>query len=141
LAARLEKTVLSEKMIEEDLSRVEGSATKSIYKLGVGFKRYGKRVRRVLLNLFLAPTTRKKRKLSNQPKPTTHPIQSHHSIQRKNWGRKPPNRGKKFLFACFVVVLVTWMSFASGVRGLRGGALIMQETYIVMSAKNCEDFL
>jgi hypothetical protein len=39
LTTRLEKTVLSEKMIEEDLNRVEESATKSRYKLGVGFKR------------------------------------------------------------------------------------------------------
>jgi predicted nuclease with TOPRIM domain len=39
LTARLEKTVLSEKMIEEDLSRVEESATKSKYRLGVGFER------------------------------------------------------------------------------------------------------
>jgi hypothetical protein len=40
LTARLEKTVLSEKMIDEDLSRVEESATKSTYRLGVGFERY-----------------------------------------------------------------------------------------------------
>jgi hypothetical protein len=39
LTARLEKTILSEKMIEEDLSRVEESATKSTYKLGIGFER------------------------------------------------------------------------------------------------------
>jgi hypothetical protein len=39
LTARLEKTVLSEKMIEEDLSRVEKSATKSTYRLVVGFER------------------------------------------------------------------------------------------------------
>jgi hypothetical protein len=39
LTARLEKTVLSEKMIEEDLSRVEESATKSTYRLSVGFER------------------------------------------------------------------------------------------------------
>jgi hypothetical protein len=37
--SHLEKTVLSEKMIEEELSRVEESATKSTYKLGVGFER------------------------------------------------------------------------------------------------------
>jgi hypothetical protein len=43
LTAHLEKTVLSEKMIEEDLSRVEQSATKSTYRLGVGFKRCEKR--------------------------------------------------------------------------------------------------
>jgi hypothetical protein len=39
LTARLEKTVLSEKMIDEDLSRVEESATKSTYRLCVGFAR------------------------------------------------------------------------------------------------------
>jgi predicted nuclease with TOPRIM domain len=39
LTARLEKTALSEKMIEEDFSRVEESATKSTYRLGVGFER------------------------------------------------------------------------------------------------------
>jgi hypothetical protein len=39
LIARLEKTVLSEKIIEEDLSRVEESATKSTYRLSVGFER------------------------------------------------------------------------------------------------------
>jgi hypothetical protein len=39
LTARLEKTILSEKMIEEHLSRVEESATKSTYRLGVGFER------------------------------------------------------------------------------------------------------
>jgi hypothetical protein len=38
LTARLEKTVFSEKMIEEDLSRVEESATKSTHILGVGFE-------------------------------------------------------------------------------------------------------
>jgi hypothetical protein len=37
LTARLEKTVLSEKMIEEYLSQVEESVTKSTYKLSVGF--------------------------------------------------------------------------------------------------------
>jgi hypothetical protein len=39
LIARPEKTILSEKMIEEDLSRVEETATKSTYRLSVGFER------------------------------------------------------------------------------------------------------
>jgi hypothetical protein len=39
LTAHLEKTALSEKMIEEYLSRVEESATKSTYRLDVGFGR------------------------------------------------------------------------------------------------------
>jgi hypothetical protein len=43
LTARLEKTALSEKMIEKDLSRVEESVTKSTYRLGVGFERCEKK--------------------------------------------------------------------------------------------------
>jgi hypothetical protein len=39
LNARLEKTALSEKMIEDDLSRVEDSAIKSTYRLGIEFER------------------------------------------------------------------------------------------------------
>jgi regulator of replication initiation timing len=39
LTSRLERTVVSEKMIEDDLSWVEKSATKSTYKLGVSFER------------------------------------------------------------------------------------------------------
>jgi hypothetical protein len=37
LTAHFDKTALSEKMIKEDLSRAEESATKSTYRLGVGF--------------------------------------------------------------------------------------------------------
>jgi hypothetical protein len=43
LIACLEKTILSEKMIEENLSRVKESATKSTYRLGVGFERCEKK--------------------------------------------------------------------------------------------------
>jgi hypothetical protein len=39
LSSRLERTMVSEKMIEDDLSRVEESTTKSTYKLGVCFER------------------------------------------------------------------------------------------------------
>jgi hypothetical protein len=39
LTTRLQKTALSEKVIEEDFSRVKESATKSTYKQGVGFER------------------------------------------------------------------------------------------------------
>jgi hypothetical protein len=43
LTTRLENTKVSEKMIEDDLSRVEESATKSTYKLRVGFERCEKK--------------------------------------------------------------------------------------------------
>jgi hypothetical protein len=39
LTSRLERTVVSEKLIKDNLSRVEESATKSTYKLGIGFER------------------------------------------------------------------------------------------------------
>jgi hypothetical protein len=39
LSPRLERTKLSEKMIEDDLSRVKEGATKSTNKLGIGFER------------------------------------------------------------------------------------------------------
>jgi hypothetical protein len=39
LTSHLERTVMSEKLIEDDLSQIEESATKSTYKLGVGFER------------------------------------------------------------------------------------------------------
>jgi hypothetical protein len=39
LATCLEKIVLSEKIIEDDLSQVKKSASKSTYKLGIGFER------------------------------------------------------------------------------------------------------
>jgi hypothetical protein len=43
LTAHLEKTILSEKMIDEDLSRVEESVTKSTYILSVEFERCEKK--------------------------------------------------------------------------------------------------
>jgi hypothetical protein len=39
LTSCLDRTVVSEKMIEDDLNRVEESATKSTYNFGVGFER------------------------------------------------------------------------------------------------------
>jgi hypothetical protein len=70
-------------MIEDDLSHVEKSATKSTYKLGVGFERCENKGEKSAPKFFLAPTITKRRKHSNQPKPTTHSIQSHPSTQRE----------------------------------------------------------
>jgi hypothetical protein len=46
LTAHFEKTVLSEKMIGKNLSRVEESATKFTYKLGAGFERCEKKAKK-----------------------------------------------------------------------------------------------
>jgi hypothetical protein len=83
LTARLEKIVLSEKMIEEDLSRVEESATKSTYRLGVGFERCENKGEKSAPCFFLAPPTTKRKQQSNPPKLTIHPTQSHPSTRRE----------------------------------------------------------
>jgi hypothetical protein len=131
---RLEKTILSEKMIEQDLSRVEESATKSTYRLCVGFERCEDKGEKSAPKFILSPPTTKRKQQSNPPKLTTHPTQSHPSTQREKQGKKPPSRERKLLFAYFVAVLVIWMSFASSPRELRRGALTMLETHIVMSS-------
>jgi hypothetical protein len=83
LSARLERTKVSKKMIEDDLSRVEESVTKATYKLGIGFKRCEDKSKKVLPSLFLAPITTKRKNHSNQPKSTTHLIPSHPSTPRE----------------------------------------------------------
>jgi hypothetical protein len=83
LTACFEKTKLGEKMIEEDLSRAEESPTKSTHRLGIGFESMRTKVGRVLLSSFLALATIKRRRQSNQQKLTTHPTQSHSSMQRE----------------------------------------------------------
>jgi hypothetical protein len=67
LSARLEKTVLR---------RVQPNPHTDCV---LALRDVRKRMRRVILSLFLAPATIKKRNHSNQPKPITHPIQSHPS--------------------------------------------------------------
>jgi hypothetical protein len=83
LTTRLEKTALSEKMIEEDLSRVEESASNPHTDWVLGLRGVRIRVRRVLPSLFLAPPTIKRKQQSNPPKLTTHPTQSHPLTQRE----------------------------------------------------------
>jgi hypothetical protein len=66
-------------MIENNLSRVEESATKSTYKLGVGFERCEDKGGKSGPKFIPSPATTKRRKPSNPPKLTIHPIQSHPS--------------------------------------------------------------
>jgi hypothetical protein len=82
LTSHLERTVVSEKMIEDDLNHVEESASPHTNWVFV-LRDVRIRVKRVLPSLFLAPTTTKRRKHSNPPKLTTHPIQSHLSTPRE----------------------------------------------------------
>jgi hypothetical protein len=83
LSARLERTKLNEKIIKDDLSRVEESEANPHTNWALALREVRTRVRRVLPSLFLAPTTTKRRKHSNPQKLTTHLIQSHLSTPRE----------------------------------------------------------
>jgi hypothetical protein len=107
LTARLEKTALSEKMIEEDLSRVEESATKSTYKLGVGFERCEKKGERSAPK-FVPSSSYHKEEESLKPTKAHYPSNPKPSFNPKREARKEtPSWERKLLFACFVAVLVT----------------------------------
>jgi hypothetical protein len=133
LTSHLERMVVSEKMIEDDLSRVEENAIKSTYKLDVGFKRCEDMGEKSAPKFIPTSNYHKEEKtikstkthyISN-PKPSFNP--------KRELRKETPNLERKLLFTCFVAVLVTWMSFASVARELRRGALIMLETHIAMS--------
>jgi hypothetical protein len=84
LTSHLERIVVSKKMIEHDLNGVEESATKSTYKLGVGFEICEDKGEKSAPKFVPSSNYHKRRKQSNPPKLTTHPIQSHPSTPRKN---------------------------------------------------------
>jgi regulator of replication initiation timing len=74
LTTCLDKTALSEKMIEEDFTGLRRVQPSPHTDWVLGLRDVRRKVRRVLLSLYLAPATIKKRKHSNQPKPIIHPI-------------------------------------------------------------------
>jgi regulator of replication initiation timing len=99
LTARLEKTVLREKMIEEDLSQVEESATKSTYRLGVGFERCedkgGKSAPR-----FIPSSTYHKEEATIKPAKAHYPSNPKPSFNPKREARKetPKPREEAFIY-------------------------------------------
>jgi hypothetical protein len=84
LTARLEKTALSEKMIDEDLSWVEESVTKSTYRLGVGFERCEDKGEKSAPK-FIPSSTYHKEEPTIKPTKAHYPstTQSHPSTQRE----------------------------------------------------------
>jgi hypothetical protein len=83
LTARLEKTVLTEKMIEDDLSGLRRVQPNPHANWVLGLRDLMIRVRRVLLSSFPAPPTTKRRKQSNPLNLTTYSTQNHSSTPRE----------------------------------------------------------
>jgi hypothetical protein len=107
--------MMSEKMIEDDLNHVEESATKSTYKLGVGFERCEEKGEKsapkfVHSSYHKEEETLKSTKThyTSNPKPSFNP--------KREVRKETPSQERKILFAYFVIVLTTWMSSASIAR-------------------------
>jgi hypothetical protein len=99
LIARFEKTKVSEKMIEYDLSRIEESATKSTYKLGVEFERCEKKGEKSAPK-FIPNSTYHKEEVTIKPTKTHYPSNSKPSFNPKREVRKetPKPREEDFVY-------------------------------------------
>jgi hypothetical protein len=128
------RKLLSEKMIEEDLSWVEESATKSTYRLDVGFERCEKKGEKSA-PMFVPSFSYHKEEEALKPSKAHYPSNLKPSFNpKREASNETPSRERKLLCACFVAVLVSWMSFASSGRELRGCVLSTLETHIMMSS-------
>jgi hypothetical protein len=99
LTAHLDKTALSEKMIEEDLSRVEESATKSTYRLGVGFERCEKKGEKSAPN-FVPSSSYHKEEEALKPTKAHYPSNPKSSFNPKREARKGTPKPREKAFMC-----------------------------------------
>jgi regulator of replication initiation timing len=99
LMARLEKTVLSEKMIEYDLNRVEESATKSTYKLGIDFKRCEDKDEKSV-HKFIPNSTYHKEQATIKFTKTHYPLNPKPSFNPKIEVRKETPKPREEAFVC-----------------------------------------
>jgi hypothetical protein len=99
LTARLQKTDLSEKMIKDDLSRVEESATKSTYKLGVSFERCGDKGERSAPK-FVPSSNYDKEEEALKPTKTNYPCNPKPSFNPKREVRKETPKPREEAFVC-----------------------------------------
>jgi hypothetical protein len=99
LTAHLQKTALSEKMIENDLSRVEESATKSTYKLGVGFERCGDKGERSA-SKFVPSSNYQKEEEALKLTKTNYPSNPKPSFNPKREVRKETSKPREEAFVC-----------------------------------------
>jgi hypothetical protein len=133
LTAHLEKTILSEKMIEEDLSQVEESATKSTYRLGVSFERCEDNGEKSA-PMFIPSSTYHKEEATIKPTKAHYPSNPKPSFNPKREVRKETPKPREEAFVCMFCDPAGHLDeFCFNVRELRGDVLSMLETHIVMS--------
>jgi hypothetical protein len=134
LTSHLKRTVVSKKIIKDDLSRVEESATKFTYKLSAGFERCEDKGMKSDYK-FIPSSNYHKEEETIKSNKTHYPSNPKPSFNPKREVRKePPSQEMKILFTYFMAVLVTWINFTSITRELRRDVLITPEINIVMSS-------
>jgi hypothetical protein len=94
LTSRLERTVVSEKMIEDDLNHVEESTTTSMYKLGVAFERCENKGENSAPKFVPSSNYHKKEK-NNQIHQNLLPIQSKSILQPHERGKERNPQAKR----------------------------------------------
>jgi hypothetical protein len=99
LTARLEKTVLSEKMIEGGLSWVEESVIKSIYRLGIGFERCVDKGEKSALK-FISSSTYHKEEATIKPTKAHYPSNQKLSFNPKREASKETPKPREEAFIC-----------------------------------------
>jgi hypothetical protein len=99
LTARLEKTILSEKIIKEDLSRVEESATKSTYRLSVDFQRCEDKGEKSSPK-FIPSSTYHKEEATIKPTKSHYPSNPKPSFNPKREVRKETSKPREEAFIC-----------------------------------------
>jgi hypothetical protein len=99
LTACIEKTVLSEKMIEQNLTRDEESATKSTYKLGVRFERCEKKGEKSA-SKFLSSSNYHKEEELLKPTKTHYPSNPKSFFNPKKEVRKETLKPREEVFVC-----------------------------------------
>jgi hypothetical protein len=99
LTACLAKTKVSEKMIEDDLSRDEESATKSKYKLCVGFERCEDKSKKSALKFIPSSNYHKEEEALN-PTKTHYPSNPKPSFNRKREVTKETPKPRMEAFVC-----------------------------------------
>jgi hypothetical protein len=105
LIAHLEKTILREKMIENDLSIVKESATKSTYKLNVGFERCEKKNKNNAPK-FVPGSNYHQEEKTLKPTKIHYPSNPKSSFnQKRKVRKKPPSRRGSF---CLHVLWPCW---------------------------------
>jgi hypothetical protein len=101
LTACLEKTVFGEKMIEENLSHFEESATKSTYKLGVGFERCEKKGEKSAPK-FVSSSNYHKEKEALNPTRTHYPFNLKSSFNPKKEVKRETPKPREEAFVCMI---------------------------------------